>query len=179
MADGVPVGPFVVNALGQVTLPFAASNVVIGLAFTPQIQSVYLNGGQPTIQGRRKLIYNVTLRVQGSLLPQIGTNQTDASTIPPVIAVNWTNGMVTPQLAFVDPMPPATYTSPGGATVQPIFTGDVYVKVPAKPRKPGQVAVQQTLPVPLNVLSFIPDLQTGDQPEDALPPRQQQQGRAA
>jgi hypothetical protein len=178
-ADGVPVGPFVVNALGQVTLPFAASNVVIGLAFTPQIQSVYLNGGQPTIQGRRKLIYNVTVRVQGSLLPQVGTNQTDASTIPPVIAVPWTNGMVTPQLAFVDPTPPATYTSPGGATVQPVFTGDVYVKVPAKPRKPGQVAVQQTLPVPLNVLSFIPDLQTGDQPEDALPPRQQQQGRAA
>lgn len=62
--------------------------------------------------------------------------------------------------------------------VQPLFTGDVYVKVPAIPRKPGQVAVQQTLPVPLNVLSFIPEIQAGDQPEDALPPRQQQR-RAA
>ena len=31
--------------------------------------------------------------------------------------------------------------------------------------KPGQVAVQQPLPLPLQVLAFVPEVDTGDDPE--------------
>ena len=195
LADGVPVGidpalqpifPYlppqsfgllVPNSLGQVTLPFAASAVVLGLGFTAQLQSVYLNAGQPTIQGRRKMVYAATARVAASALCQIGANQTDASTVPPTIAVNWSaaTGMTVPQLQFLDPPAPAAYTTPAGVSAQPLFSSDMRALIPAIPRKPGQVAVQQILPYPLNVTSFIPEFQEGDAVEAQLPARQQPQ----
>ena len=196
LADGVPIGLdpalqatfpslppqsfgfLVPNSLGQLTLPFPASLVTLGLGFTPQLQSVYLNAGQPSPQGRRKMIYAATVRVTASGTFEVGANQTDASTVPPATFVEWTSGMSPPQLQFLDPPPPPTYQLPGGQTVQPLFSSDVRVPIPAIPRKPGQVAVQQLLPLPLNVTLFAPEVQAGDLPEDALPPRQQQQ-RAA
>ena len=179
LADGIPIGPLVPDSLGQVTLPFAASYVVLGLGFAAQLQSVYLNEGQPTIQGRRKAIYAATVRVAASAIPQVGANQTDASTVPPAAFVDWAAGMAPPQVQFIDPPPPAAYQTAAGQTVQPLFTGDARANVMATFRKPGQVAAQQTLPLPLNVLAFIPEVIAGDVPESDLPPRQQQQQRAA
>jgi hypothetical protein len=112
-------------------------------------------------------------------MPQVGANQTDASTIPPALFVNWSAGMTMPQIQFVDPPVPAAYTSPGGQAVQPLFTGDIPVKIIAQSRRSGQVAVQQTLPLPLNVLMLVTDLLEGDLPENQLQPRQQQQREAA
>lgn len=182
LADGVPIGPLVPNSLGQVTLPFAASNVVLGLGFAAQLQSVYLEAGSPTVQGRRKAIPAVTARVANSALPQIGANQQDASTIPPSIVANWpsggSGGMAAPQIQFVRPAVPAAYQTAAGQAVQPLFTGDIRVNVASQWDKPGQAAVQQTLPLPLNVLMFIPEVNVGDVPETDLPPRQQQR-RAA
>ena len=191
LADGVPVGidpalrplfPFlpaqsfgllVPNALGQVTLPFSASKVVLGLGFAAQLQSVYLNAGQPTVQTRRKAIYAATVRVAASAICQVGANQTDASTIPPALAVEWNaaTGMATPQPQFIDPPIPATYLSPAGIPVQPLFGGDIRTNVPSTFRKPGQVAAQQILPLPLAVTLFSSEIQEGDAPEAALPPR--------
>ena len=126
LADGVPIGLdpalqatfpalppqsfgfLVPNSLGQLTLPFPASLVTLGLGFTPQLQSVYLNAGQPSPQGRRKMIYAATVRVTASGTFEVGANQTDASTVPPATFVEWTSGMSPPQLQFLDPPPPPT-----------------------------------------------------------------------
>jgi hypothetical protein len=173
LADGVPVGPLVPDFTGFVTLPFPASLIILGLGFTAQMQSVYLDTGNPTIQGTRKVIPAATVRSEASSPMQAGSNQVDASTLSPApLFVNW------PGLATAKPQGaalPATYTSPGGRAVQPLFTGDTRIPIQSGWKKPGQVAVQQTLPLPLSVLALIPEIQPGDTPEVQLPPRQQRQ----
>lgn len=161
-ADGVPIPPQVVSAAGTITLPFPASSVVVGLPFQVQAQSVYLDTGTaPTIQGRRKDILAVTARVEFSLGFKTGANETDGSTVsPPVIAPVWTNLQASPNNG-------GSYTSPGGATVNRLFTGDVRVNVDPNWAKPGQVAVQQDLPLPMSLTALIPELMDGDLPEAA------------
>lgn len=160
-ADGVPITPRVVSATGSVTLDTAASAVILGLSFTPQIQSLYLNTGSPTGQGRRKKIGALTARLEASYVStiQAGTNQTDGSTLnPPQIAPPWTD-MVGLQLK-PDQGPP-----PYGSTVPPLWTGDVRVPVKGGFDTPGQVALQQTAPQALNLLAFLPEWTVGDDVE--------------
>lgn len=178
LADGVPVGPLTVSALGIVTLPFPASLVVLGLGFTAQTQSVYLDTGQPTVQGRRKAIYAVTVRCEKSALSQVGANQADASALPTALFETWPN-LANGVAANVAPSPSAAYMTPGGAVAQPLFTGDQRVVIPSAWQKPGQVAVQQTLPLPLNITALVPELLPGDTPEVELSPRQPQSQQPA
>lgn len=100
-----------------------------------------------------------------------GVNEIDVSAqSPPPLAVVWTTGLgglpASPQQL------PATYTNPGGQTVQPPFTGDLRLVLPSGWAKPAQVAAQQMLPLPMNILAFVPEIQSGDEPEDRLQPQQ-------
>lgn len=179
LADGVPIGPLTIGADGLVSLPFAASDVKIGLAFTAQVQSVYLDpGSNPTVQGRRKTVNAVTVRCEASAPMQAGANEIDTSfQSPPPLAVTWTTGM-----GGVAPSPqqlPPTYQSPTGQTVQPLFTGDIRINIPSNWKKPGQVAAQQTLPVPLQVLMFVPETVSGDIPEETYSPQSSRGSRQA
>jgi hypothetical protein len=176
LADGFVITPRTVSPTGTITLDHPASKVIVGLAFTAQLQSVYLDTGQPTIQGRRVMIPAVTVRVEASSVPQAKANQLDASAqSPPPLFETWSMPPAsTPQNL------PATYQTPGGATVRPLFTGDMRVIIPSDWAKGGQIAVQQTLPLPLQVTAFIPEVNPGDVPEMELPPRRApQQQRSA
>ena len=157
LADGIPVPPTVVAADGSVTLPFPASNIKLGLPFTAQLQSVYLNeGGQPTDQGRRKDVTAVTVRVDASPNLTVGTNQPDGSTQSPIrLVMPWT-AMQTIPAPGSQYAPPATYLAPGGGTVTQPFTGDIRQNVQSSWQKPGQIAVQQTGPQRMQVTAFIP-----------------------
>ena len=179
LADGVPVGPLTVTTGltgvgGFITLPFPASDVRIGLAFTPQLQTIYLDGDQPTLQGRRKTISAATFRVAQSAGLKAGTNQPDGATLcPPIVNAQWS-----PLYPVVDLG--STYTSPGGATVRNLFTGDLRINLKGAYRKPAQVAVEQDNPLPLNVLAVIPEFLGGDTPEaQVTPERDKQQQRQA
>jgi len=71
--------------------------------------------------------------------------------------------------------PRPTYLSPGGAVVQPLWTGDIRVVGDNDYWiDKGQVAVQQTLPVSLQVVAVMPEMVTGDLPEEAYRPTQGQ-----
>ena len=161
LADGVVIPPQTVSAAGTITLSFAASSIVVGLGFQVQVQSVYLNTpGQQTVQGRRKTITALTTRVANSLGFQTGTNEVDGSTVsPPILAPVWTN------LQLANIPSPQTYTSPGGATVTRLFTGDIRDPQVANWTKPGQVAIEQDLPLPLSLTAFVPETLEGDLPE--------------
>lgn len=164
LADGVPVGPLVVSAGGTVTLPYAASLIVIGLAFLPQFQSLYLEAGQPTIQGRRKTLTAVTARVAASGWPKAAANENDGSALdPPQAAPVWTG------MQQLQPSPPGTapptYLSTGGQTVTPLYTGDLRVLLRGDWKKQGQVAIQQEQPLALNLLAIVPEYLEGDAPE--------------
>lgn len=172
LLDGVPMPPVTVASDGSVTLPFAASNIKIGLAFTPQLQTPYLDAGTPTVQGRRKDIAAVTVRVDRSAGPEVGTNQPDGAAQTPIaIAPPWSN-MTADNPWSVQKQ---TYLSPAGQTVTKLFTGDLRVPVTADWQTPGQVAVQQTQPLPLQVTAVIPELLEGDTIEQSY---SQQQGAA-
>src|SRR5215471_3931909 len=59
LADGGVVTPQVV-VNGTITLPQPATKVTVGLGFVAQLQTMYLDTGEPTIQGKRKKIAALT-----------------------------------------------------------------------------------------------------------------------
>ena len=162
LADGQVVTPRTVDAKGQVTLDTPATSIVLGLAFTPQLQSMYVDVGEPTVQGQRKKVGAVTARMDASRDFLIGSNQTDGSTLAPIqLAPDW-NGM--------EPAPNLSQAPYSGGQV-PLWTGDVRIPVSGGVGKPGQVALMQENPLPMNVLAIIPEVMPGDTPEQKAAPR--------
>lgn len=152
--DGKVLPPTIVPINGRINLPEPATTVIVGLGYRVQLQGVYLDGGSPTVQGRRKTIPAMTARVQDSGRFQMGCNQTDGSTLSPKqIAVLWQNmaEALVPDLG--------SYLS----DAVPLFTGDVRIPIDAGFDTPGQAAIQQDLPLPLNLLAFIPEVVEGDE----------------
>ena len=176
LADGVPIGPLsAVDQFGYIPLPFAASNVKVGLGFTAQMQTAYLNGPQ-VAQGARKVIPAVTVRLAASGPFEFGTNQPDGGAQnPQQLAPAWTNMTPANLLAPTGGQsPPPIWTSPGGQPVVGTFTGDLrVVGTGGAWVSKGQVAVQQVLPMALEVTSIEPESLEGDVPEQTY---QQQAG---
>lgn len=178
LADGRPITGITVAADGTITLPFAASNVKAGLPFSVQLQTPYLNGGEPTMQGRRKVIPSATIRVSASGSGfKVGTNQPDGAALnPPQIAPTWN------LTATADAAKPTggqsavqTYTSPGGQTITQLWTGDILVTgSDAAWNSKGQVAIEQDLPLALEVLAVVPNVLDGDTSEVTYRPQQNQ-----
>lgn len=153
LADGsVPANQIVTN--GSITLQSEASAITVGLPYVCQLQTLYLDpiGANPTVQGKRKNIIAVTARVEGSRGFSLGTNQPDASTQPNGANIPWTNMQEIKQ---------RNATIPPGTPI-PLFTGDIRQLVPGDWQKPGQVAVQQTYPLPCNINALIPEYMIGD-----------------
>ena len=124
--------------------------------------------GEGVVQGARKVIPAATARVAASGPFQMGTNQPDApAQNPPVQAATWSNMSSTNPLRPTGNQKPAQqYTSPGGQTVTPLWTGDVrQIGSGAEWTNKGQVAIQQVLPLPLQVTAIMPEFLEGDTPD--------------
>lgn len=153
LADG-SVSPQQTVTNGSIVLPEAASAITVGLGFTAQLQTLYLDapiqGG--TMQGKRKNVYAATVRVQNSRGFSVGTNQVDASTQPNNANVPWTNlTLIKERNALVN----------AGSAI-PLYTGDIRTLVYGSWSKPGQVAIEQDFPLPMNVLAILPEYALGD-----------------
>ncbi len=167
LADGIKIPPQVVSAQGTITLATPASQITVGLAFQAQLQSVYLDTGEPTTQGQRKNIPEATARVYASGPFQMGSNQPDGSTLSPTqIAPQWTG------------LQPASLpvSAPYNSSTVPLYTGDIRVPINTGDAKPGQVCVQQSDPFPLNVLCFLPQVLLGDTSSQNWPQKQGKNG---
>jgi hypothetical protein len=175
LADGQIIPAMMVPTNGMVTLPSSingysgpgtASALVVGLAFQAQLQSTYLDAGEPTVQGQRKKIAEVTVRVEQSASFQAGGNQPDGSVqSPQQLAPLWQNMIDVPSPA----VPP--FNSPA----QQLFTGDIRVPIPSGYNTRGQIAVQQLNPLPLQVLDYVPEILAGDKASQEAPKREQPQ----
>ena len=168
LADGSVITPRTAGADGTITLDNPASQVTVGLGFTAQLQTVYLDAGEsPTLQGQRKKISAVTVRLEASRGVQMGTNQIDGSSLsPPVVDVVWNN------LGGIPDKAPPAY---GDSTV-PLYTGDERNTAQGGFATTGQIAVQQIYPLPLQVTALIPEFLGGDISEPKYnPPRKGQQ----
>jgi hypothetical protein len=171
LADGNVIPPTLADAQGNIALPQAASAVTVGLGFQAQLQGVYLDAGEPTVQGQRKKVAAVTARLEASRGVKVGSNQTDGSTLSPVqIAPEWNNLDSLPdQFAPGQSWPYRAYN----ALCDPLYTGDNRSVVTGGYGKPGQVCFQQDNPLPMQILALIPDLLSGDSSEQQARPKQQ------
>ncbi len=167
LADGNVITPVVVPATGTIVLPTAASAITIGLGFQAQLQSVYIDGGEPTIQGQRKKLAGVTARLQNSRGIKSGANQPDGSTLSPMqVAPAWANMVTIPDDGQ------NFQRKPYNATAIPLLTGDTQlIPVPGGFDTKGQVAFQQDNPLPMEILSIVPVMMGGDTPSNNFPKR--------
>ena len=165
LVDGNIITPQVVSN-GGITLSTAASMVVVGLPFRAQLQTTYMDLGQPTIQGQRKKMAAVTIRTEASRTMKVGANQPDASTLAPArIDGNWSNLVPAPDLGQ-----PAY-----NALATPLYTGDTRVILPGGYQKQGQICLQQDNPLPMQVLAVMAEIDAGDLPQPPGPVAQQRQ----
>lgn len=152
--DSHPCGGTNIVCNNQITLPYAASKIVIGLPYICQVQTLYCDHPDPegTSQNKRKLISSVGLRVEQSRGMTVGTDQPDQSTLSNSETIPWTD---------MNEVKDRTMNAFAGSAV-PLFTGDYYKNVSSSWGLKGQLAVQQLYPLPASLLSVILYWSTGD-----------------
>ena len=155
LADGGVISPSVVTN-GKITLPVAASAITVGLPFLPQLQSLYVEFASAgnTMQTKRKTIPSVGIRVHNTRGVSVGSNQPDASTQPGNVNVPWTNMQEVKERDQLIPM---------GDPI-PLFTGDYFKNIGSDWNVKGQIAFQQSFPLPMNVDCFVSYIDSGDTP---------------
>lgn len=142
LADGIPITPFTMSAAGTFTLPSAASVVTVGLAFLPELQTLPLDIGEPTAQGKMKKIANVDLIVQDTLALYIGSDNTNSVPMKDLVLGNvgsMTNEVVTDLV-----------TGQARTIIDPLWS------------VPGQYYIKQPQPLPASILGVLPSIVIGD-----------------
>jgi hypothetical protein len=156
-ADGADI-PLTTVVNGMITLPQAASAVIVGLPFIAQVQSMHVEIN-PTVQGKRKAMPGATIRLEKSRGVQVGCNRPVASTLPFQQEIPWTDLEDVKDYA-IDNVPAAAIPLFTGDKFQPLTTG--WQNWNGWEAAPGFVCAQQTTPNPMNVLAFVPQYEFGD-----------------
>jgi hypothetical protein len=145
------IDPFAMPTTGSFNLPAPPApatgytRVTIGLAYTPQLQTLQLDTGEPTIQGKEKKISAVTVRVNETLGLSIG--QGFDTLVPMKDLVRGNVGSATNEL------------------VTGLVTGDAMTIIDPKWTVPGQYCIQQDFPFPASILGVIPQITIGNTPK--------------
>lgn len=136
-----------VTASGSFTIAAPAlpatgyTRVTGGLAFTPQLTTLGIDTGNPTIQGKMKKLPEVTVRVANTLGLSIGTDFDNLVAMDDLIIGNVgkdTNELVTN-----------------------LVTGDALQSLDPAWTVPGQYCIQQSFPYPATILGLIPQIAIG------------------
>lgn len=122
---------------GTVTLSQPCSKITVGLPYTAQLQTLYLDTGEPTTQGKRKNIIALSARVDKTRGIEIG-----------------------PTFSDLTPFKDRDLDTIG----QPIdlYTGDQRMVIGGGWSVEAQMCIQQSNPLPVTVLGVIPEIQLGD-----------------
>lgn len=141
-----------INQTGIFTLPAPTpigstgyTRVTLGLAYTPAIQTLELDTGEPTIQGKRKKITGVTLKVKDALGLWMGTDSTTIKPIRDLVLGNVGSAI--------------------NEVVTGLVTGDVRGILDPLWSVQGQYYITQPFPYPASVLGVIPEINIGDTPK--------------
>jgi hypothetical protein len=132
LADGFPVENLTVSALGVVTIPFAAYDIVVGLPYRQRIKPVRPEAGSVlgSAQGSTKRINRAVIRFHKTVGAKVGPSFTKLREI------NFRDA----SLPLSDPIP--------------LFSGDKSVFFEGSYEPEGYVCLETTLPLPMNVLSI-------------------------
>lgn len=139
VADGVVVKDLTVTS-GAVTLPTAASKVSIGLAYTPVIETLDLDLSdmKQTYKGKEISVSNVTLEVQKSRGGWVGGKRDDGT------------------YSTLMEIKPRFQSDGYGAMALKSFKQSVVIQ--PEWNKSGGLRIEQRDPMPLAILSVIPDV---------------------
>ena len=135
LADGNVEAQKVVSS-GAITISHPASKIHLGLPIQGDVQTLNLELGQPTQQGKKKSISAVTLRVEESRGGKIGFDKDHLTEFK--------------QRAYE---PYGTATS--------LKTGDISVTMPSTWRSEGSIFFRQDDPLPMTLLAVIPEVSVG------------------
>lgn len=141
VADGAVIGPLLVTG-GDVALPSPASKITLGLAYLPQLQTLPLDLGEPTVQGKRKKIAAIGLRVADTLGLQIGTSFANAVAMKDFILGN--------------------VGTQSNEQITDLVNGDGRTIIDQEWQEAGSYCIQQSLPYPATVLGAMPEVVVGD-----------------
>lgn len=139
LADGIIIPPFVMPVSGIFTLGTPASKVTVGLGYVCDGQTLAIDLGEPTVQGRVKKIQDVDLRVAETLGLQIGSS---ISTLVPM--KDLIQGNISSML-----------TGQPNQLITDLVTGDAKTILDPTYTIPGQIAFRQSNPYPATVLGVI------------------------
>lgn len=146
LADGIVIPPFTMPADGNFTLSTAASKVTIGLGFTCKLQTLAIDIGEPSIQGKVKKITGVNLRVADTLGLKIGPDFNHLVQINDLV-VGKVSGMLTGQQTQV---------------ISGLVTGNAFSAIAPTYTVPGQYCIQQSDPLPATITGVFPEIIVGD-----------------
>lgn len=146
LADGVVIPPFVMPQSGDFTLSVAASNVVVGLGYTCDLQTLALDMGEPTIQGKVKKIASVNVRVNQTLGLKIGAFFSTLTLMKDMVQGN-VSSMLTGQPVQI---------------VNGLYSGDASTYLDPTYTVPGRFCIRQDQPLPATILGVIPSITIGD-----------------
>jgi len=135
LADGNVEAQKTVSS-GAITISNPASKIHIGLPIQADVQTLNLELGQPTQQGKKKSISAVTLRVEESRGGKIGYDSDHLTEFK--------------QRAYE---PYGTATS--------LKTGDIKVTMPSTWASEGTIFFRQDDPLPMTLLAVIPEVSVG------------------
>lgn len=139
VVDGMPQAPQVVPAGGNLVLANGGSKITVGLAYTSQLKTLRLDTGDPTIQGKRKLVTAATLRTYMTQGIMVGPDFSDLTQVA--------------DLMIPTALPPALITD------DIVDSRELLV---GQWSKDAQICVQQSNPLPVSILGIIPELTNGD-----------------
>lgn len=122
---------------GKVSWSTPADIVTVGLPYECQLQTMRIDLGQPTVQGRMKTIPQVTVRVQDTRGLRVGPTFDDMWLIK------------------------ERSTEPMGQPVQ-LITGDELITIGSRFTTEGQICIEQDFPLPATVLGCFPEISVGD-----------------
>jgi len=127
LADGVVYNSLTVSG-GSVTIPGpAASKILVGLAFTCQLQTIPLDLGNPTVQAKLKKIPRMTMQLKEASRLEVGRTFSN--------------------MVFMNEFSPPTLWPTNS-----LFTGTIPVTLDSLWDVPGQVCIRQAQPYPATVL---------------------------
>ncbi len=140
LGDGNVFPPATVTN-GRITLDNPASKITIGLRYIAELETLDLDVGDPTVQGKRKKISAVTVKVENSRGVKVGGTHE--------------NGQVS-RLTEVKERTNQMYGTPIG-----LLTGIERVLQDPSWNSNGRVLIRQDNPLPCTILAAVPEVDLG------------------
>jgi Ubiquitin-activating enzyme E1 FCCH domain len=139
LSNGSVEGPYTVDSNATITLQVPSDIVTVGLLYQGEFQSLYIDTGLPTTQGKRKQIAAATVRQWDSRGLAIG------STLDPTDLTQ---------------LKERTDEQMGQPTR--LQTGDIRTPIFSDWLEEGQICAVQNFPLPATITGFVVELQIGD-----------------